>query len=263
MPGHLLLALFLAALCSAAFGQNPTFSRVGVHYLQHPENNGDPGPSDKNIPIWYPIDNSASLRKPYTFQGAFPNGTRPQIRFSYASNFRCTLIFRSVCTIRSECDSRRSPVDWVRVFSALIWLSRVASAFLDAPLSPTGPFALAVLSGGVAMLPEAYYGYAEALARQGHVVIGSKPFFELFSQAEWRNDTAGDELGFSYLLYLRQRSLSQAVDLILGASNGSVADGVRKQKRSTLHGALLLFPSLFPSRRSCVMLLTARSRLWQ
>jgi hypothetical protein len=83
------------------------------------------------------------------------------------------------------------------------------------------------LSGGVAELPEAYYRFAEALAQKGHVVVGVKPFFELFSESEWRQDTANETLGFSYLVFLRQRAITQALEVLLTASNGSNVDGVR------------------------------------
>jgi hypothetical protein len=77
IASYLLGLLALSFVASAA--SESTFS-VGIHYLHHPENNGDNGPSEKNIPVWYPMDPSDGQKKPYTFGGAFPGGMRSHFR---------------------------------------------------------------------------------------------------------------------------------------------------------------------------------------
>lgn len=136
---------------------------------------------------------------------------------------------------QSRSDDNRTPFTFNGIFPS-------ATAVLDAKPSTSGPYPLVVLIPDANVYPEAYYETAEMLAASRFVVVGVKPYYELFQESEWGPLLADDPLGFAYftctlrrrlfgfphcysvlLVDIRPLSIERSLAAVLNAT-----DGVRK-----------------------------------
>jgi hypothetical protein len=92
---------------------------------------------------------------------------------------------------QSKTDENRTPFSFNGLFPS-------ATAVLDAKPSTSGPYPLAILLPDAREYPESYYETAEMLAASRYVVVGVKPYYELFQEDEWGPLLKDDPLGWAY-----------------------------------------------------------------